>query len=106
NRATPSDTTPKATMSAAKITTGTYADTSSSVQSQPAREYTTLVRPPCRARRTIDPLAGRGGTGSTLRPVKVLVVEDELDVGTVFRDFLIELGHEAVLARSAEAALG
>jgi CheY-like chemotaxis protein len=37
--------------------------------------------------------------------VKVLVVEDELDVGTVFRDFLLELGHEAVLARSAEAAL-
>jgi CheY-like chemotaxis protein len=38
--------------------------------------------------------------------VKVLVVEDEMDVGTVFRDFLLELGHEAVLARSAEAALG
>lgn len=38
--------------------------------------------------------------------MKVLVVEDELDVGAVFRDFLLELGHEAVLARSAEAALG
>jgi CheY-like chemotaxis protein len=38
--------------------------------------------------------------------MKVLVVEDELEVGTVFRDFLIELGHEPVLARSAEAALG
>jgi CheY-like chemotaxis protein len=38
--------------------------------------------------------------------VKVLVVEDELAVGAVFRDFLLELGHEAVLARSAEAALG
>lgn len=37
--------------------------------------------------------------------MKVLVIEDELDVGTVFRDFLLELGHEAVLARSAEAAL-
>jgi CheY-like chemotaxis protein len=38
--------------------------------------------------------------------MKVLVVEDEFDVGTVFRDFLLELGHEPVLARSAEAALG
>jgi CheY-like chemotaxis protein len=38
--------------------------------------------------------------------VKVLVIEDEPDVGAVFRDFLLELGHEAVLARSAEAALG
>ena len=38
--------------------------------------------------------------------MKVLVVEDELEVGTVFRDFLLELGHEPVLARSAEAALG
>lgn len=37
--------------------------------------------------------------------MKVLVVEDELDVGAVFSDFLIELGHEPVLARSAEAAL-
>jgi CheY-like chemotaxis protein len=38
--------------------------------------------------------------------MKVLVVEDEFEVGTVFRDFLLELGHEPVLARSAEAALG
>jgi len=38
--------------------------------------------------------------------MKILVVEDDLDVGTVFRDFLLELGHEPVLARSAEAALG
>jgi CheY-like chemotaxis protein len=38
--------------------------------------------------------------------MKVLVVEDEPDVGIVFCDFLLELGHEAVLARSAEAALG
>ena len=38
--------------------------------------------------------------------MKVLVVEDEPEVGTVFRDFLLELGHEPVLARSAEAALG
>jgi CheY-like chemotaxis protein len=38
--------------------------------------------------------------------MKVLVVEDELEVGAVFRDFLLELGHEPVLARSAEAALG
>jgi CheY-like chemotaxis protein len=37
--------------------------------------------------------------------MKVLVVEDEVEVGMVFRDFLLELGHEAVLARSAEAAL-
>ena len=38
--------------------------------------------------------------------MKVLIVEDELEVGTVFRDFLLELGHEPVIARSAEAALG
>jgi DNA-binding response OmpR family regulator len=37
--------------------------------------------------------------------MRVLVVEDEPDVGAVFRDFLIELGHEPVLVRSAEAAL-
>jgi DNA-binding response OmpR family regulator len=37
--------------------------------------------------------------------MKVLVVEDELEVGAVFSDFLLELGHEPILARSAEAAL-
>lgn len=37
--------------------------------------------------------------------MRVLVVEDEEDVSAVFRDFLLELGHEAVLVRSAEAAL-
>jgi DNA-binding response OmpR family regulator len=38
--------------------------------------------------------------------MRVLVVEDETDLGEVFRDFLSELGHQAVLVRSAEAALG
>jgi CheY-like chemotaxis protein len=38
--------------------------------------------------------------------MKVLVVEDEIEVGLVFRDLLLELGHEPVLARSAEAAVG
>jgi DNA-binding response OmpR family regulator len=38
--------------------------------------------------------------------MRVLVVEDEEDLGTVFRDFLGELGHQAVVVRSAEAALG
>jgi DNA-binding response OmpR family regulator len=38
--------------------------------------------------------------------MRVLVVEDELDVGRVFRDFLVELGHQPFVARSAEAALG
>lgn len=37
--------------------------------------------------------------------MRVLVVDDEPDVGAVFRDFLLELGHEPVLVRSAEAAL-
>ncbi len=37
--------------------------------------------------------------------MRVLVVEDELDVGAVFRDYLLELGHEAILVRSAEAGL-
>jgi CheY-like chemotaxis protein len=38
--------------------------------------------------------------------MRVLVVEDEADLGDVFRDFLSELGHQAVVVRSAEAALG
>jgi DNA-binding response OmpR family regulator len=38
--------------------------------------------------------------------MRVLVVEDEEDLGSVFRDFLTELGHQAVVVRSAEAALG
>ncbi|MBI3635648.1 MAG: response regulator [Candidatus Rokubacteria bacterium] len=38
--------------------------------------------------------------------MRVLVVEDELDVGGVFCDFLLELGHQPLVARSAEAALG
>ena len=38
--------------------------------------------------------------------MRVLVVEDEEPLGEVFRDFLAELGHQAVLVHSAEAALG
>ena len=38
--------------------------------------------------------------------MRVLVVEDEERLGEVFRDFLTELGHQAVVVRSAEAALG
>src|ERR671937_2330980 len=38
--------------------------------------------------------------------MRVLVVEDEEPLGAVFRDFLAELGHDAVVVRSAEAALG
>jgi DNA-binding response OmpR family regulator len=38
--------------------------------------------------------------------MRVLVVEDETDLGEVFCDFLSELGHHPVLVRSAEAALG
>jgi DNA-binding response OmpR family regulator len=38
--------------------------------------------------------------------MRVLVVEDEEPLGEVFRDFLTELGHQAVIVRSAEAALG
>jgi len=38
--------------------------------------------------------------------MRVLVVEDETDLGEVFRDFLSDLGHQPVLVRSAEAALG
>ena len=38
--------------------------------------------------------------------MRVLVVEDETDLGEVFREFLSELGHQPVLVRSAEAALG
>ena len=37
--------------------------------------------------------------------MRVLIVEDEPEVGAVFRDFLLELGHEPVLVRTAEAAL-
>jgi DNA-binding response OmpR family regulator len=38
--------------------------------------------------------------------MRVLVVEDESDLGEVFRDFLSELGHQPIIVRSAEAALG
>jgi len=38
--------------------------------------------------------------------MRVLVVEDEQDVGEVFLDYLIELGHTPLLVRTAEAALG
>jgi DNA-binding response OmpR family regulator len=38
--------------------------------------------------------------------MRVLVVEDEQDVGDVFLDFLLELGHQPLLVRTAEAALG
>jgi CheY-like chemotaxis protein len=38
--------------------------------------------------------------------MKILIVEDEVQVGEVFRDLLLELGHEPILVRSAEGALG
>lgn len=38
--------------------------------------------------------------------MRVLVVEDEADVADVFVDYLTELGHDPVIVRSAEAALG
>ena len=38
--------------------------------------------------------------------MKILIVEDEVQVGEVFRDLLLELGHEPVLVRSAEGAVG
>jgi CheY-like chemotaxis protein len=38
--------------------------------------------------------------------MKILVVEDEVQVGEVFRDLLLEIGHEPVLVRSAEGAVG
>jgi CheY-like chemotaxis protein len=38
--------------------------------------------------------------------MRVLVVEDEQVLGEVFRDFLTELGHQPMVVRSAEAALG
>lgn len=39
-------------------------------------------------------------------PMRLLVVEDEEDLREIFRDFLTGLGHQPVLVRSAEAALG
>ncbi|OGK97486.1 MAG: hypothetical protein A3J45_09060 [Candidatus Rokubacteria bacterium RIFCSPHIGHO2_02_FULL_69_13] len=38
--------------------------------------------------------------------MRVLVVEDEPDLGDLFGDFLRELGHQPLVVRSAEAALG
>jgi CheY-like chemotaxis protein len=38
--------------------------------------------------------------------MRVLVVEDEAELGDVLRDFLLELGHQPLVVRSAEAALG
>src|SRR5881409_4200154 len=37
--------------------------------------------------------------------MRVLVVEDQIDLGDVFRDFLLELGHQPVVVHTAEAAL-
>jgi DNA-binding response OmpR family regulator len=37
--------------------------------------------------------------------MRVLVVEDQVDLGDVFRDFLVELGHHPLVVHSAEAAL-
>jgi DNA-binding response OmpR family regulator len=37
--------------------------------------------------------------------MRVLVVEDQVDLGEVFRDFLFELGHQPVVVHTAEAAL-
>jgi len=37
--------------------------------------------------------------------MRVLVVEDQVDLGDVFRDFLLELGHHPVVVHTAEAAL-
>jgi len=37
--------------------------------------------------------------------MRVLIVEDEQTLGEVFRDFLAELGHDAIVVRTAEAAL-
>jgi DNA-binding response OmpR family regulator len=37
--------------------------------------------------------------------MRVLVVEDQVDLGDVFRDFLFELGHQPVVVHTAEAAL-
>ncbi len=37
--------------------------------------------------------------------MRVLVVEDQVDLGDVFRDFLIELGHHPLVVHTAEAAL-
>src|SRR6185437_1911881 len=37
--------------------------------------------------------------------MRVLIVEDEQTLGEVFRDFLAELGHDAIVVLTAEAAL-
>ncbi len=38
--------------------------------------------------------------------MRILVIEDEQDVGEVLLDYLVELGHQPMLVRTAEAALG
>src|SRR5947209_7023077 len=37
--------------------------------------------------------------------MRVLVVEDQVDLGDVFRDFLVELGHHPLVVHTAEAEL-
>jgi CheY-like chemotaxis protein len=37
--------------------------------------------------------------------MRVLVVEDQVDLGDVFREYLVELGHQPVVVHTAEAAL-
>ena len=38
-------------------------------------------------------------------PLRILVVEDEREVGRVFADFLEQIGHQAEVVETAEAAL-
>lgn len=44
--------------------------------------------------------------GARLPQMRVLVVEDEPDVGDLFLDYLVDLGHQPLLVRTAEAAVG
>ena len=37
--------------------------------------------------------------------MRVLVVEDQVDLGEVFRDFLVELDHHPLVVHTSEAAL-
>ena len=59
--------------------------------------------PPEGWRRGIDPRSGPAGEAA--RPIRVLVVEDDLEVMKVLTEMLVQHGHEVVPAQNGVAAM-
>src|SRR4029453_11226889 len=72
------------------------------LQIGPGPQYSTALRG---AERTAAGFRWLGPYRARVPTVRVLVVEDQVDLGDVFRDYLFELGHQPVVVHTAEAAL-